>query len=186
MFDEIEKANQDVFNILLQVLDEGRLTDGQGRTINFKNTVIIMTSNIASEYFSDPTRTSKQLADIIKEELKKHFRLEFINRLDEIIIFERLELDTVRKIVDIQIQDLKERLKDKKIEIELTSKAKSFIAEKGYSPEYGARPLKRIIQRLVTDPLSIKIMKNEFKEGDKIFIDLDTNNKELIFRKEKQ
>ncbi|MCM8831059.1 MAG: ATP-dependent chaperone ClpB [Candidatus Omnitrophica bacterium] len=184
LFDEIEKAHQEVFNILLQVLDEGRITDGQGRTINFKNTVIIMTSNIASEYFSDPTKTTKQLADIIKEELKKHFRLEFINRLDEIVIFERLELNTIEKIVDIQIQDLKERLKDKKIEIELTSKAKSFIAEKGYSPEYGARPLKRIIQKLVIDPLSIKIIKNEFKEGDRIFIDLNTNNKELNFRKE--
>jgi ATP-dependent Clp protease ATP-binding subunit ClpB len=181
LFDEIEKAHPEVFNILLQVLDEGVLTDSQGRTVNFKNTVIIMTSNIGNEYFNDPTVNKKGIEEKIKVEIKKYFRPEFINRLDELIIFNRLDLEEMRNIVDIQVSILKERLKDRKIEIELTPKAADFIADKGYSPEYGARPLKRTIQRLIVDPLSVKIIKGELKEKDKVIVDID--NREIIFRK---
>jgi ATP-dependent Clp protease ATP-binding subunit ClpB len=181
LFDEIEKAHPDVFNVLLQILDEGHLTDSQSRTINFKNTVVILTSNIGSEYFNDPTASQKGLEEKIKAELKKYFRPEFINRLDEIIIFKNLGLEEIKNIVDIQMVVLKERLKDKKIEVELSSRAREFIAEKGYSPQYGARPLKRTMQKLIIDPLSVKLMRGEFKENDKITIDV--KDREIVFKK---
>jgi ATP-dependent Clp protease ATP-binding subunit ClpB len=181
LFDEIEKAHPDVFNLLLQVFDEGRLTDSQGRVVNFRNTVIIMTSNIGSEYFSDPTITVKGVEQKIRLELKKHFRPEFLNRLDEIIIFDRLNLDHIKEIVDIQFNILKERLKDKNIEANLSEAARQFLADKGFSPEYGARPLKRILQKLVIDPLSVKILNNEFKEGSKILVDLE--GRDIVFKR---
>jgi ATP-dependent Clp protease ATP-binding subunit ClpB len=182
LFDEIEKAHPEVFNLLLQVFDEGRLTDSQGRVVNFRNTVIIMTSNIGSEYFSDPTITLKEVDEKIKLELKRHFRPEFLNRLDEIIIFNRLSLENIKGIVDIQFRILRERLKDKNIEVNLSNKAKEFLADKGFSPEYGARPIKRTLQKLVIDPLSIKILNNEFRESDKIMVDI--RDREIIFKKE--
>jgi ATP-dependent Clp protease ATP-binding subunit ClpB len=181
LFDEIEKAHPDVFNILLQVLDEGRLTDSQGRVVNFKNTVVIMTSNIGSEYFSDLSVSAKGLEEKIKLEMKKYFRPEFLNRIDETIIFNRLDLAAIKKIVDIQIETLKERLKDRKIEIELTQSGRELLADKGFSPEYGARPLKRVIQKLIIDPLSVKIIQGDFKENDKITIDVKA--REIIFKK---
>jgi ATP-dependent Clp protease ATP-binding subunit ClpB len=180
LFDEIEKAHPDVFNLLLQVLDEGRLTDSTGRVVNFKNTMIIMTSNIGSEYFNDITSSKKGMEENVRMEIKKHFRPEFINRLDEIIVFNHLNLSEIEKIVDVQMNILKERLKDKKMEIELTQGARQFIADKGYSPEYGARPLKRVIQKVIIDPLSMKIIQEEFKEGDKVVIDV--KNRKIIFR----
>ncbi|MCK9614160.1 MAG: ATP-dependent chaperone ClpB [Candidatus Omnitrophica bacterium] len=183
LFDEIEKAHPDVFNILLQILDEGRLTDSQGRVVNFKNTVIILTSNIGSEYFNDLSVSVKGLEEKLKLEVKKYFRPEFINRLDEIIIFNRLNLDGIKKIVDIQMNVLKERLKDKKIEIELTQSAREFLADRGFSPEYGARPLKRVMQKLMIDQLSSKIIQGSFKENDKIMIDV--KNRQIVFNKEK-
>ena len=181
LLDEIEKAHPEVFNLLLQVLDEGRLTDSQGRMVNFKNTVIIMTSNIGSEYFNDFTLTKKTIEEKIKMKLREHFRPEFLNRLDEIIIFNSLGLAQIKKIVDIQIEILKERLKEKKIDLELTSKAKEFIADRGYSPEYGARPLKRAIQKLIINPLSVKLIAGEFKEQDVVLVDVE--NKNLVFKK---
>jgi ATP-dependent Clp protease ATP-binding subunit ClpA len=183
LFDEIEKAHPDVFNILLQILDDGRLTDSQGRVVNFKNTVIILTSNIGSEHFNDLSVSVKGLEEKLKLEIKKYFKPEFINRLDEIIIFNRLDLEGIKKIVDIQMDVLKERLKDKKIEIELTQSAREFLADRGFSPEYGARPLKRVIQKLIVDPLSSKVIQGEFKEGDKIIIDI--KGREVIFKKDK-
>ncbi|MDD4954526.1 MAG: AAA family ATPase, partial [Candidatus Omnitrophica bacterium] len=149
--------------------------------VNFKNTVIILTSNIGSEYFNDLTINIKGLEEKLKLEMKKYFRPEFINRLDEIIIFNRLDLAQIKKIVDIQIDVLKERLKDKKIEIELTASCREFLADKGFSPEYGARPLKRVIQKLIVDPLSLKVIQREFKEGDKITVDV--KNREIVFKK---
>lgn len=166
---------------MLQILDEGRPTDSQGRVINFKNTVIILTSNIGSEYFNDLSVSTKGLEEKMKLEVKKYFRPEFINRLDEIIIFNRLNLAEIKKIVDIQIDTLKERLKDKKIEIELVSQARELLADRGYSPEYGARPLKRVIQKLIIDPLSLKVIQGEFREGDKITTDI--KNREIVFKK---
>jgi ATP-dependent Clp protease ATP-binding subunit ClpB len=181
LFDEIEKAHPEVFNLLLQVLDDGRLTDSQGRIVNFKNTLIVMTSNIGSEFFNDPMSSKKGVEEKIKAETKKYFRPEFLNRIDETIIFNKLELKEISGIVEIQFKFLKERLKDKKIDVELTPKAKEFIAEHGFSPEYGARPLKRTIQKLVIDPLSMQLIKGIFKEGDIVIVDL--KNKELVLRK---
>ncbi len=185
LFDEIEKAHSDVFNILLQILDEGRLTDSKGRLINFKNTVLIMTSNIGSEWFLESDRLPKEaIEERIKEALKKHFKPEFLNRIDEIIIFNKLALSDIEKIVDIQISYIRERLKKMKIEIELTSKAKRLLAQRGFSVEYGARPLKRVLQRLVLDQISKKILEGKIKEGDKILI--DSKEDELIFKKERE
>ena len=181
LFDEIEKAHPDVFNIFLQILDEGRLTDSQGRTVNFKNTVIVMTSNIGSEYFADPTVTIKGVEEKIKLELKAHFRPEFLNRLDEIIIFDRLTLAHIKDIVAIQFEVLRQRAKDKKIEVKLLDEAKELLADKGFSPEYGARPIKRTIQKLVIDPLSVRILGGEFKEGDTVVVAVQ--DKKIIFKK---
>jgi len=181
LFDEIEKAHPEVFNVLLQILDEGHVTDSKGKVVNFKNTVIIMTSNIGSEYFNDPTVTTKAVSEKIKMKLKEHFRPEFLNRLDEIIVFNRLSLGDIVKIVDIQFDILKKRLEEKKIEATMSESAKRFLADKGFSPEYGARPLKRTIQKLVIDPLSIKILKGEFKEGDKIIIEV--KDRAVTFKK---
>lgn len=181
LFDEIEKAHPEVFNILLQVLDDGRLTDSQGRAVNFKNTLIIMTSNIGSQYFVDPTITIKGVEEKIKLELKSHFRPEFLNRLDEVIIFDRLDLKEIKDIVSLEVEVLKMRLRDKKIEVELTHSGREFIAERGFSPEYGARPLKRTIQKLIIDSLSVKIIGGEFKEDDKIIIDV--KDRKIVFRK---
>ncbi len=182
LLDEIEKAHHDVFNILLQVLDDGRLTDSQGRVVNFKNTLIIMTSNIGSEYFNDITLKKEAIQRNLSQELKNHFRPEFLNRLDETIVFNSLTLDNIKDIVNIQMDTVKKRLQDRKIDVELTPSAKEFIAEGGFSPEYGARPLKRVIQKTIINPLSIKVIKGEFKEGDKIKADLI--NREIIFKKE--
>ncbi len=181
LFDEIEKAHPDVFNLLLQILDDGRLTDSQGRVVNFKNTLIILTSNIGSEYFNDLSLAKQAIGTSLRQELKKHFRPEFINRLDEIVIFNKLELSQIKEIIDIQMQILKQRLQDKKITVELTTAAREFLGEKGFSPEYGARPLKRTLQKFIVDPLSKQLIQGEFKEGDRISIDV--KKREIVFRK---
>jgi len=182
LFDEIEKAHREVFNILLQVLDEGRLTDGQGRTVNFKNTVIILTSNIGSNYFQE-IDDKEELKEKINQELKAYFRPEFLNRIDEIIIFNKLTPKDIRKIVDIQLGYLNKRLAEKNIHLEVTEEAKDYLAKEGFSPDFGARPLKRVIQKKIQDVLSLKILNGEFKEGDKIKVDLDRKKGELIFEK---
>ncbi len=170
LFDEIEKAHHDVFNVLLQVLDDGRITDGQGRTVNFRNTVIILTSNIGSQCIME---------DLPKEErnrrvtaaLREHFRPEFLNRIDETIIFDRLDSPQIGRIVDIQLQRLLDRLSKQKIHIELTPAARGVLAREGYDPAYGARPLKRVIQREILDPLSLDILDGKFAPGDHIVAD---------------
>jgi ATP-dependent Clp protease ATP-binding subunit ClpB len=181
LFDEIEKAHPDVFNILLQLLDDGRLTDGHGRTVDFRNTVVIMTSNIGSQFITS-FRDENIIREKIMEALKSKFRPEFLNRIDEIIIFNRLKKEDIMKIIDIQIGYLQKRLMDKKIKIELTEKAKEYIMERGYDENYGARPLKRTIQREIENPLALKILAGEFKENDKIIVDVE--NGVLVFRKE--
>ncbi|MCP2606531.1 ATP-dependent chaperone ClpB, partial [Candidatus Aminicenantes bacterium AC-708-I09] len=153
LLDEIEKAHPDVFNILLQVLDDGRLTDGQGRTVDFRNTVIIMTSNLGSQAIMEYSGDYKKIEEKIREILKQHFRPEFLNRIDEVIIFKPLTKESLLKIVEIQISNLQKRLEDKKLKIELSERAKELLAEKGYDPVFGARPLKRIIQREIENPL---------------------------------
>jgi ATP-dependent Clp protease ATP-binding subunit ClpB len=184
LFDEIEKAHNDVFNVLLQILDDGRLTDGQGRTVDFRNTIIIMTSNLGS---SDIQGLKKEEAvrQRIMNVLREHFRPEFLNRIDEIIIFRSLTMENLKKIVDIQIEYLKKRLAERKIEVELSDGAKETLAEQGYDPVYGARPLKRTVQRTIENPLATEILKGNFKEGDTIVVDVD-ESKEFAFTKKRK
>jgi ATP-dependent Clp protease ATP-binding subunit ClpB len=178
LFDEIEKAHQDVFNVLLQVLDDGRITDGQGRTVDFKNTVIIMTSNIGSQFITEE-ESSEGRTRLVMDALRAHFRPEFLNRVDEIIIFDRLTKDDLKKIVEIQLGRLTKRLEQQKIELQLTDAAKAFIAREGYDPVYGARPLKRAIQNDILNPLSMDILEGKFGEGQRIKV--DANNGTLSF-----
>jgi ATP-dependent Clp protease ATP-binding subunit ClpB len=170
LFDEIEKAHQDVFNVLLQVLDDGRITDGQGRTVDFKNTVIIMTSNIGSQYITEE-ESSEGRERLVMDALRQHFRPEFLNRVDEIIIFDRLSEEDLKKIVEIQLSRLTRRLEQQKITLHLADGAKALIAREGYDPVYGARPLKRAIQKQILDPLSLQILEGKFHEGQTIRVD---------------
>ncbi len=169
LFDEIEKAHPDVFNVLLQVLDDGRITDGQGRTVDFKNTVIIMTSNVGSQYITE--EESKQARSrLVMDALRAHFRPEFLNRVDEIIIFDRLTEDDLKKIVEIQLRRLTKRLEQQKITLELSDSAKELIAREGYDPVYGARPLRRTIQKEILNPLSIDILEGKVREGQTVHV----------------
>lgn len=173
LFDEIEKAHAEVFNTLLQVLDDGRLTDGHGRVVNFKNTVIIMTSNIGSQYIKEfGGRDEEKMRERVMEEVSKHFRPEFLNRIDEIIIFHNLTLEDLVQIVAIQMRRLRRILAEQKLDIELTEAAKRRLAELGFDPVYGARPLKRTIQRNIQDPLAMKVLTGGFQEGDTILVDV--------------
>jgi ATP-dependent Clp protease ATP-binding subunit ClpB len=172
LFDEIEKAHPDVFNALLQILEDGRMTDGQGRTVDFKNTVIIMTSNLGSQYILElGTHNRKELEQRVNAALRDAFKPEFLNRVDETIIFNNLGRDEIKSIVEIQLKRLRQNLASRKMALEITDRAKALLADKGYDPVFGARPLKRTIQRLIQDPLAIKILEGEFKEGDRIQVD---------------
>ncbi len=191
LFDEIEKAHQDVFNILLQILDDGRLTDGQGRTVDFKNTVIIMTSNIGSDAIREhgvlgfrqgigATTHDDEIKRVVTDALKAQFRPEFLNRIDEIVVLNSLSPEDIKRIVDIQLGQLKKRLADRRLDIELTDAAKEALARAGFDPVYGARPLKRAIQREVQDKLAMKLLEGDFKEGDKILVDAGQDG-QLVF-----
>jgi ATP-dependent Clp protease ATP-binding subunit ClpB len=179
LFDEIEKAHPDVFNVLLQVLDDGRITDGQGRTVDFKNTVIIMTSNIGSQYITEE-ESKEARRRLVTDALRAHFRPEFLNRVDEIIIFDRLSEDDLKKIVEIQLGRLSKRLEQQKITLKLSDSAKELLAREGYDPVYGARPLRRTIQREILDPLSIDILEGKVREGQTLHV--DAKNGALEFR----
>jgi len=178
LFDEIEKAHPDVFNALLQVLEDGRMTDGQGRTVDFKNTVIIMTSNLGSQFIQEMTgkKDRKQMEQLVGNALREAFKPEFLNRVDETIIFSSLGRDEIKSIVDIQLKRLRQNLANRKMALEIGEPAKALLAEKGYDPVYGARPLKRTIQRLIQDPLAVKILAGEFKEGDTVKVDVDEDD----------
>jgi ATP-dependent Clp protease ATP-binding subunit ClpB len=172
LLDEVEKAHQDVFNVLLQLLDDGRLTDGQGRTVDFKNTIIVMTSNIGSQYIRDLTSSEpERMKELVLGELNKHFRPEFLNRIDEIVFFNNLTKENIEKIVDIQIKDLDNRLSKKDIFISLTKKAKDFLSDQGYDPVFGARPLKRAIQKYLQDVLAIRILDGKIMQDNKVEVD---------------
>jgi ATP-dependent Clp protease ATP-binding subunit ClpB len=162
LLDEIEKAHAEVFDVLLQILDDGRLTDGQGRTVDFRNTVVIMTSNIRSA-----------------AQLQEHFRPEFLNRIDEVVVFESLTREQIADIVELQLVRLRERLADRRLTLELTDAAKEVIAEAGWDPAYGARPLKRALQRLVENPLAMRLLEGDFADGDTVRV--DAQNGELVF-----
>jgi len=180
LFDEIEKAHPDVFNALLQILEDGRMTDGQGRTVDFKNTVIIMTSNLGSQYILElGAKNRKEMELRVSTALREAFKPEFLNRVDETIIFNNLGRDEIKSIVEIQLKRLRQNLAQRKMALEITDRAKALIADKGYDPVYGARPLKRTIQRLIQDPLAVNILEGEFQEGDRVKVDVDAD--ELTF-----
>ncbi len=181
LFDEIEKAHPDVFNALLQLLDDGRLTDGQGRVVSFKNTVVIMTSNFASSLIMSAEPDDFTLKDRVFEQLRAHFRPEFLNRIDEIVMFESLKREQLGHIVEIQLEGLRQRLAERGIALTLTGAAKAVVGEEGYDPQFGARPLKRAIQRLIQDPLSKKILSGEIRDGQSVEIDAGHEG-QLIFR----
>jgi ATP-dependent Clp protease ATP-binding subunit ClpB len=180
LFDEIEKAHPEVFNVMLQILDDGRLTDGQGRTVDFKNTVLIMTSNIGSQFIQDLRNDEDEMRRRVTDAMRAHFKPEFLNRVDDIIIFHPLDADVLKTIVGLQVALVQKRLADKKIEIELTDKAKELLAEEGFHLVYGARPLKRVIQRDVLNPLASRILSGEIREGSHVLIDRD--DRRLVFR----
>ena len=181
LFDEVEKAHPDVFNLMLQMFDDGRLTDGQGHLVDFKNTVIIMTSNLGSEVILDKSLTEDEKKEELNHALKEKFKPEFLNRIDEIVMFKALTKEELTHIVDIQTNSLKKRLLDQDIELTITNKTKKHLADEGYEPLYGARPLKRVIRQLVEIPMSMKILEGEFVKGDKVSIDF--NGKDLKFEK---
>jgi ATP-dependent Clp protease ATP-binding subunit ClpB len=181
LFDEIEKAHADVFNILLQVLDDGRLTDAQGRTVDFKNTVIVMTSNIGSQWITElGPREEAEMRRRVTEALRAHFRPEFLNRVDEIVIFHSLSREQIGQIVDIQLGGLRRRLAERHLALELTDAAKELLANEGYDPVYGARPLKRAIQRRILDPLAQAMLRGEFREGETVVV--DNEGGQIVFR----
>jgi len=194
LFDEIEKAHPDVFNIFLQIMDDGRLTDGKGRHVDFKNTIIIMTSNIGSSYLQEAGAGLDRVNDEVRKErleeahkrvleaLQGHFKPEFLNRVDDIIFFNPLGKEQLTKIVDLRLEDLRRLLADRKITLDLTAAAKEFIFTEGYDVQYGARPLKRSIQRLVQDPLALKILDGEVLHGDHVRVDADKKAGKLTFK----
>jgi ATP-dependent Clp protease ATP-binding subunit ClpC len=193
LFDEIEKAHSDVFNILLQIMDEGQLTDGHGRRVSFKNTILIMTSNFGAEYFKqeasigfaskeDREKSFDKIKDLILSEMKKYFRPEFLNRLDEIVFFKPLTKEDLKQILELLLKPVQERIREKNLELEISDEVKELLLEKGYDPQYGARPLKRTIQYYIEDPLAEFILQGDFKEGDIIRAELDKKG-EIVFRK---
>jgi ATP-dependent Clp protease ATP-binding subunit ClpB len=185
LFDEIEKAHPDVFNALLQVLDDGRLTDGKGRTVDFRNTVVIMTSNVGSDLIQESSRRGEddeRLKDKLMDVLRHTFRPEFLNRVDETVVFKSLGKDEIARIVNIQLKDLRKRLAERKLLLEVTPEAKAMLAERGYDPVFGARPLKRTIQRMIENPLAVEVLAGRFVEGDTIVVAPDGET--LSFRKE--
>jgi ATP-dependent Clp protease ATP-binding subunit ClpB len=182
LFDEIEKAHPDVFNVLLQILDDGRLTDGQGRTVDFRNAVLIMTSNLAGHQIQALAgRPFEEVQAAVQEVLREHFKPEFLNRVDDIIVFRSLTQAQLKAIVDIQLARLEKRLAERKIGLRVTDAARELLAERGWDPEYGARPLKRTIQRLVQDELAMRLLRGEFAEGDTVEVDAEAGD--LVFRK---
>ena len=178
LLDEIEKAHPDVFNVLLQIMDEGRLTDGQGHTVGFTNTILIMTSNVGSAEIAGEA-IDERIRERIEEILATTFKPEFLNRIDDTVIFHRLSRAELARIVDLQVAQLAERLADKGIEIELTGEARTLLGNLGYDPTYGARPLKRVIAKQLTDRLALRLLEGEFREGDTVRVDAAEG--ELVF-----
>jgi ATP-dependent Clp protease ATP-binding subunit ClpB len=170
LFDEIEKAHPEVFNIFLQVLDDGRLTDGQGRTVDFRNAVIIMTSNIGSQYMMD-LDSDEVMRDKVMDALRAHFRPEFLNRVDEIVLFQRLEKEQLREILQIQLGNVRGLLNKRNVSVALTEKGADLIIDEGYDPVYGARPLKRVLQKKIIDPLALRLLEGDIRDGDHVVID---------------
>jgi ATP-dependent Clp protease ATP-binding subunit ClpB len=184
LFDEIEKGHPDVFNVLLQILDDGRLTDGKGRTVDFKNTVIIMTSNVGSREIQEHQGDEKAMRAGVMEQLRGQFKPEFLNRIDDIIIFKRLGLEQIRSIIKVQLESLRRMLADRKITLVLDASAEELLAREGYDPVYGARPLKRAIQSLIQNPLAMKLLSGEIKPGDTLVVKGDLEQPQMTFATE--
>jgi ATP-dependent Clp protease ATP-binding subunit ClpB len=182
LFDEIEKAHYDVFNILLQILDDGRLTDGQGRAVNFRNTIVIMTSNIGSEYFQDSSFSKSELDKRIKESLKNNFRPEFLNRIDEIIAFNKLTEVDLEKIINLQLDEIKDKLKDRKIALKIDKVALDELLQEGFDPDFGARPMRRLIQKKIQDKLALKILEGECKDGSEVMVSFDKKSGDFTLK----
>ncbi|MBL8189277.1 MAG: AAA family ATPase, partial [Acidobacteria bacterium] len=181
LFDEIEKGHPDVFNILLQILDDGRLTDGKGRTVDFKNTVIIMTSNVGSREIQDFHGDDKGMRSAVLEQLRGHFKPEFLNRIDDVIIFKRLGVEQIRAIIKVQLESLRRMLSDRKITLVMDPSAEELLTREGYDPVYGARPLKRAIQSLIQNPLAMKLLGGEVKPGDTLTVKGDLDSGQMSF-----
>jgi ATP-dependent Clp protease ATP-binding subunit ClpB len=184
LFDEIEKAHVDVFNVLLQILDDGRLTDSQGHLVDFRNTVIIMTSNLGSQDILDRSGRDEWPAveAAVLAEMRRHFRPEFLNRIDDIVVFRPLGREDLRHIVELQLERVRRLLADRRMDLAITEAAEDLIAEEGYDPAFGARPLKRAIQRLVQNPLAMRILEGEFDDGDTIRVDRGEGD-QLVFER---
>ncbi len=189
LFDEIEKAHPDVFNILLQIMDDGRLTDGKGRTVDFKNAVLIMTSNIGSAYLqASSLRTPEEFEEArrqVMNAMQAHFKPEFLNRVDDIILFNPLGKEQLTKIIDLRLEELRRLLAERKISLELTDAARELLFTEGYDANYGARPLKRAIQRLIQDPLALKILDGEVLHGDRVVVEADAEARRMAFEVER-
>jgi len=178
LFDEIEKAHPEVFNVMLQILDDGRLTDSKGRVVDFKNTVIIMTSNVGAQYifeFQKSMQTPAQEEEMrnkVEQELHRHFRPEFLNRIDDVIIFHALDLGHIKRIIEIQLRALTKMIAERGLTLDISEAAKEHLAREGYDPAFGARPLKRALQRQIIDPLAIRLLEGKFKPGDTVFANM--------------
>jgi ATP-dependent Clp protease ATP-binding subunit ClpB len=180
LLDEIEKAHPDVFNVLLQIMDDGRLTDGQGRTVDFKNTILIMTSNVGSQHIVD-TKGDEEIREAVDAVLRDTFKPEFLNRIDDVVIFHRLSRSDISHIVELQVDQLAGRLRERGIAIELTDDARTLVGNLGYDPTYGARPLKRVIQKQLVDKLALRLLEGEFEEGD--LVKVEAKDGDLAFEK---
>jgi ATP-dependent Clp protease ATP-binding subunit ClpB len=183
LFDEVEKAHPEVLNVLLQLLDDGRLTDAQGRTVDFRNTIVIMTSNLGSQWIHERGLSEDEIRERVMEAVRTHFRPELLNRIDEVVIFHALGLEQIQRIVDIQLRGVRQRLAERKMSLELTPEAAAEIARAGFDPVYGARPLKRAIQKDLVQPLAVRLLQGGFAEGDAIRVDVDASG-HLAFHKE--
>jgi ATP-dependent Clp protease ATP-binding subunit ClpB len=181
LFDEVEKAHPEVLNVLLQLLDDGRLTDAQGRTVDFRNTLVIMTSNLGSQWITEPGLSWDEIRERVSDAVRAHFRPELLNRIDEVIIFHPLGRGEIKQIVDIQLRSLRSRLAERKISLELTDAAKELLAREGFDPVYGARPLRRAIQREIVQPMAVRLLRGEFHDGDTILV--DARDGELVFER---
>ncbi|HCX28712.1 MAG TPA: type VI secretion system ATPase TssH, partial [Blastocatellia bacterium] len=179
LFDEIEKAHPDVFNVLLQILDDGRLTDAKGRTVDFKNTVLIMTSNLGSREIQEAEGDEKQVREAVLQELRANFKPEFLNRIDDIVIFHQLSREQIAQIIDVQLERLRQMLKERNIQLVLDDSARQLLAREGYDPNYGARPLKRAIQTLIQNPLAVKLLRGDILPGQTIRATADGDKMDL-------
>jgi ATP-dependent Clp protease ATP-binding subunit ClpB len=180
LLDEVEKAHPDVFDVLLQVLDDGRLTDGQGRTVDFRNTILVLTSNLGSQAIADPTLDDRQREDAVLAVVRQHFKPEFLNRLDDVVVFHALATEELTAIVDIQVLELSRRLAQRRLSLDVTPAARDWLAINGFDPVYGARPLRRLVQTAIGDPLARELLAGEVRDGDTVRVDVSDDASGLI------